>query len=183
MPEVTIRPRDTFEEQALARLRTWLEVAYADPPGSWRAEHWDDLGPGPHLTIEDDHGLAAHACIAWVDVLAGDRRLRAGYLEDVATRADRRGEGLGTAVVAAAAPLLEADAELGLLATGSLAFYERLGWVPWTGQLSVSEADGTITPTHEEEGYVMALFLPRTPPWVRVDLPLRRPRRDPEEAW
>ena len=165
----------------LDALLTWLEVAYEDGP--WRREHWTDLGPGPHLMIEDDHGLAAHACLDWVPVRAGDHDLRSGYVEDVATRADVRGRGLGTALLRAARGLIEREAELGLLATGSFAFYERDGWVRWTGPLSVSEADGAVTATPEEEGFVMALFIPRTPADLTVDLPLRRPRRDPEEAW
>jgi aminoglycoside 2'-N-acetyltransferase I len=180
--EVRIRQREDLDAAELDALLRWLETAFDEDP--WLPSHWDDLGPGPHLTIEDDHGsLLAHLCIAWVPVVAGDIELPAAYVEDVATRADRRGHGMGTALLKAARPLIEDGSQLGLLGTGAYRFYEREGWVRWRGPLSVSEPDGSITPTPDEEGDVMALFVPATPEWVHVDLPLRRPRRDAEEAW
>jgi len=181
-PRVRIRPGEDFAAEDLSTLLAWLETAYEDGP--WRPEHWDDLGPGPHLVIEDEDGaLLAHACIAWVHVQAGDLSLRAAYVEDVATRADLRGRGLGTALLEAADPLIRQGSDLGLLATGSIGFYARHGWVPWRGPLSVREADGSLTPTPEEGGSVMALLHEGTPAGIDLDAPLVRPRRDPDEAW
>jgi aminoglycoside 2'-N-acetyltransferase I len=179
---VRVRDRSDLSPEELQELGRWLELAYDDGP--WRAEHWDDLGPGPHIVAEDDDGeLLAHACVAWVPIDVGGRSLATGYLEDVATRADVRGRGLGSAVVAAAAPLIGADAAIGFLATGSQPFYERLGWVRWRGPSAVREPDGTVTPTPEEDDAIMAMRFPHTPSWVDVTQPIVRPRRDPEEAW
>jgi len=179
---VRVRQRDDYTRAELGVLLRWLEDAYEDGP--WRAAHWDEVGPGPHIVAEDDDGeLLAHACIAWVPVRVGETDLRAGYLEDVATRADVRGRGHGTAVVQAARSLIEAAAEIGFLATGSQHFYERLGWVRWRGRSSVTEPDGSATPTPEEDGYLMAMLFPHTPGSVSVDQPIRRPRRDPDEPW
>jgi len=178
---VRIRERASFSRSELDDLRVWLEAAYED--GAWRAEHWDEIGPGPHVVAEDDDGaLLAHACVAWVPITIGDVVLRAGYLEDVATRADVRGRGIGTAVVTATHPLIRDAAQIGFLATGSHGFYERLGWVRWRGPSAVFEPDGTRTPTPEEDGYLMALPFPETTP-LSLDLPIARPRRDPDEAW
>jgi aminoglycoside 2'-N-acetyltransferase I len=178
---VRVRDRSSFTTGELDDLRAWLEVAYDDGP--WRAAHWDEIGPGPHVVAEDDDGsLLAHACVAWVPVTIGPTTLPAGYLEDVATRPDARGNGYGTAVVTATHPLIRARAEIGFLATGSQPFYERLGWTTWRGPSSVIEPDGTRTPTPGEDGFLMALRFPDTPA-VSVDLPISRPRRDPEEAW
>jgi aminoglycoside 2'-N-acetyltransferase I len=180
--KVRVRPRDDYTRPELADLMHWLEDAYEDGP--WRPEHWDEIGPGPHIVAERSNGeLLAHACIAWVPVRVGETILRAGYLEDVATRKDLRGRGYGTAVVAAASPIIEADADIGFLATGSQPFYEQLGWLRWRGPSSVREADGSITPTPEEDGNIMAMLFSRTPAWVSVEQPIERPRRDPEEAW
>jgi aminoglycoside 2'-N-acetyltransferase I len=178
---VRVRDRSSFSPDELGGLRVWLEAAYADGP--WREEHWDEIGPGPHVVAEDDDGsLLAHACVAWVPVTTGPMTLRAGYLEDVATRPDVRGRGYGTAVVVATHSLIRAGAEIGFLATGSQPFYERLGWTTWRGPSSVVEADGSRTPTPEEDGFLMVLRFPDTPQ-VSLDLPISRPRRDPEEAW
>jgi aminoglycoside 2'-N-acetyltransferase I len=183
MPEVCIRPRSSFTPDELETLSRWLERAYDEPPHSWPAEHWEALGPVPHLTVERDGELLAHACIAWVPVDVAGERVLAGYVEDVATRADVRGRGLATALMRAARPLIEDGAALGLLATGSLGFYERLGWVRWRGPTAVVEADGSVTPTPEEDEWIMALLLPNTPPSVRPGLPIVRPRRDAIEPW
>jgi aminoglycoside 2'-N-acetyltransferase I len=147
-------------------------------------EHWSDLGTGPHVTISDDDGsLLAHACVDWVAVEIDGRPVASGYLEDVATRKDVRGRGYGSAVVRAAQREIERRAEIGFLGTGAFGFYERLGWVRWAGPTSVSEADGSVTRTADEDGAIMALLLPQTPGWVAPHMPIRRPRRDPDEAW
>jgi aminoglycoside 2'-N-acetyltransferase I len=182
MADVRIVERTDLSNEELEALLAWLETAYDEGP--WRREHWSDLGPGPHAMIHDDRGgLLAHACVVWVPVEIDGRHLRAGYLDDVATRADVRGYGHGTAVVTAAQGEIARRADIGLLATGEHAFYERLGWIRWTGATSVVETDGTVTRTEEEDDAIMALFLPQTPAWLRPDLPIRRPRRDPIEAW
>jgi aminoglycoside 2'-N-acetyltransferase I len=131
---VRLRERGSFSAAELDDLRVWLEAAYDDGP--WRSAHRDEIGPGPHVVAEDDDGsLLGHACVAWVPITIGDTVLRAGYLEDVATRADVRGRGIGAAVVTATHSLIRDDAQLGFLATGSQPFYERIGWVRWRGPL------------------------------------------------
>ncbi|MFL5766858.1 MAG: GNAT family N-acetyltransferase [Actinomycetota bacterium] len=177
-----VRRREEFSEGELRDLKRWLEDAFGEGP--WRAEFWSELGPGPHFLIEDDDGdLLAHACIASVPVTVGETPLDAGYLEVVATRADVRGGGLGSAVVEAASRMISEENEIGFLGTGSFAFYERLGWVRWKGPSAVTERDGSTTPTPEDDENIMALFVPRTPSSVSVTDPIVRPRRDPDEAW
>jgi GNAT superfamily N-acetyltransferase len=178
---VRVRQREEFSAAELAELMAWLAEAYEEEP--WRPEHWDDLGPGPHFTIEEDGALLSHACVAFVPVTVGGTVLQAGYLEDVATRHDARGCGLGTAVVEAADRMIANTAEIGFLGTGSQPFYQRLGWVRWEGSTAVTEIDGSVTPTPEEDGNIMGLFVPRTPDGVSVTDPIVRPRRDPIEAW
>ena len=81
---VRVRDRSSYTADELVELRAWLEDAYDDGP--WRAEHWDEIGPGPHVVAEGDDGsLLAHACVAWVPVTIGETTLPMGYLEDVAT--------------------------------------------------------------------------------------------------
>ena len=181
---IRVAQREELSVDDLADLLAWLEEAYGDPIGPWRRETWTDIGPGPHFMIHDAADeLLAHACIDWVSVTIGDRTVGAGYLEAVATRADARGRGLGSRLVEAADIEIKAHAEIGILATGSVPFYERLGWIPWTGPTSVAEPDGSITRTAEGDGAIMALVLPQTPAWVRPGLPIRRPRRAPDEPW
>jgi aminoglycoside 2'-N-acetyltransferase I len=182
MYEVRVVEREQLSPTELRELLRWLEEAYDEGP--WRQEHWSDVGPGPHALIRDESGeLVAHACVDWISVEIGGRTLRAGYLEDVATRADARGHGYGAAVVVGVQREIERRAEIGLLATGEFAFYERLGWTRWTGPTSVRESDGSITRTAEDDDAIMTLLLPQTPTWVSPAMAICRPRRDPEEAW
>jgi aminoglycoside 2'-N-acetyltransferase I len=53
--------------------------------------------------------------------------------------------------------------ELGALGTGSHGFYERLGWLTWMGPTSVRTANGPRR-TPDEDGYVMVLPTPASPP-------------------
>ena len=53
--------------------------------------------------------------------------------------------------------------ELGVLGTGRHAFYERLGWMTWRGQAFVRTPDGPRR-TPDEEGFILVLRTPRTPP-------------------
>jgi aminoglycoside 2'-N-acetyltransferase I len=183
VPELLIRDRAGFSTDELRTLGRWLAVAFDEPADAYRPETWEELAPGPHLLIEHDGALLAHACLTPVPIEAGGWTLRSWYVELVATRADVRGRGYGTTIMRAAAPLIEANSQLGLLSTGTQGFYERLAWIRWTGPTSVTEADGTVTPTPEEDDSIMALFVPGTPAEITPDLLIRRSRRDPFEAW
>ncbi len=53
--------------------------------------------------------------------------------------------------------------ELGCLGTGRQTFYGRLGWRTWLGPSSVRTADG-LRPTPDDDGYLMVLATPTSPP-------------------
>jgi len=183
MPTVRRLGREAFSEEELRELTNWLEAAYADPAGSWRDEMWVELGPGPHFLIEEDGDLVAHACLVFGQVRTGGRELETVFVENVATRSDRRREGLATAVMRAAQAEITNEADLGVLSTGTPAFYEPLGWERWLGPTSVREPDGTTTLTPEEDGFVHVLRTPKTPVDLDLMAPIGRDRRDADEPW
>jgi aminoglycoside 2'-N-acetyltransferase I len=116
-------------------------------------------------------------------VRTGGLELKTAFVENVATRADRRREGLATAVMRPAQAEIMNEAELGVLSTGTPAFYEPLGWKRWLGPTSVREPDGTTTPTPEEDGFVHVLRTPKTPVNLKLTAPIERDRRDADEPW
>jgi aminoglycoside 2'-N-acetyltransferase I len=63
----------------------------------------------------------------------------------------------------AAADHIRERYELGALATGSHAFYERLGWERWRGPSFVRTMTGQQR-TPNEDGYILILRTPTTPP-------------------
>src|SRR2546426_796867 len=52
---------------------------------------------------------------------------------------------------------------LGALGTGRYRFYERLGWLRWAGPSFVRTAGG-LRPTPDEDGYILVLPTPSSPP-------------------
>jgi aminoglycoside 2'-N-acetyltransferase I len=58
---------------------------------------------------------------------------------------------------------IRARFELGALSAGPHAFYERLGWMTWTGPSSVRAADGSQR-TADDDGDILVLPTPPSPP-------------------
>ena len=107
--------------------------------------------------------MLAHVAVVTRLLLAWGRELRAGYVEGVATRGDRRGRGLATLVMAEAGKVVREGYELGALAdgTGIPGFYQRLGWETWQGPTWVAGPKG-LERTAEEDGSVLVLRTPAT---------------------
>jgi aminoglycoside 2'-N-acetyltransferase I len=66
--------------------------------------------------------------------------------------------------MAAATDHIRSTFELGALGTGRHAFYERLGWETWRGQAFVRTPEGE-TRTPDDEGYILVLRTPTSPPF------------------
>ncbi len=150
-----------------AALRAMLDAAF----GADEAERFDDddwqhgLG-GVHFVLEVDGRIVAHASVVERELHVGDRPLRTGYVEAVATAPDRQGQGFGSIVMIDATYYIRETFELGALGTGRHAFYERLGWRTWRGPAFVRAPDGPCR-TPDEEGFILVLETPTSP---RLDL-------------
>jgi aminoglycoside 2'-N-acetyltransferase I len=96
----------------------------------------------------------------------GDRALRTGYVEAVATAPDRQGAGFGSTLMSEVSDYIRGAFELGGLGTGRQAFYERVGWRTWKGPSGVRTSEG-VRPTPEDDGYIMVLTTPSSPPLER----------------
>jgi hypothetical protein len=64
------------------------------------------------------------------------------------------------------------------LATGSPAFYERLGWRSWRGPTGYRAPDGRLVPTPEEKPMVLDLGA-----GVDLDARLECDWRDTQDIW
>ena len=94
--------------------------------------------------------------------------IRTGYVEAVATAPAHQGAGYGSMVMTDATALIRERFELGCLGTGRQSFYARLGWQTWRGRSAVRTADGLI-PTPDDDGYLMVLSTPSSPPFDLTD--------------
>ncbi|MGH2444629.1 MAG: GNAT family N-acetyltransferase [Candidatus Limnocylindria bacterium] len=172
---------DELEPDQLAELTELCELAFDEP----FAAVWERVGPGLHVMAEVDGRVAAHAMIVDRSLYLGheaDIALDAGYVENVATLPEVQGRGHGAAAMREIGRIIASEYVIGALATGSNAFYAKLGWETWIGPTSVRMADGERVRSSNEDGHVMILRTPRTPPDLQLDTPIAIDWR-PEDPW
>jgi aminoglycoside 2'-N-acetyltransferase I len=144
-------------------VRELLWAAFAaDEDGGFTEADWDHAVGGIHVLADEEGRIVAHASVVERSIHVGERPLRTGYVEAVATGPDRQGRGLGTRVMEEVGRIVREGYELGALGTGAHAFYARLGWETWPGQAFV-RTPGSRERTPDEEGYIMVLRTPSTP--------------------
>jgi aminoglycoside 2'-N-acetyltransferase I len=146
----------------LAALRRLVFEAFG---GRFDQHDWDHMLGGVHVLATEDGGVVAHGAVVPRVLKAGGRALRTGYVEGVATRVDRHGRGLATAVMAEVGRVIGERYELGALGDGSgiPGFYQRLGWEAWQGPTFVAGPRGRER-TAGEDGSILVLRTPATGP-------------------
>lgn len=113
---------------------------------------------GLHALIFDGSGLIGHASVVPRRVLYEGRAMRAGYVEGVAVRADRRREGHGQAMMAELERVIRAAYDLGALGASpdGAGLYAARGWLLWQGPSSALTPDG-IRRTAQYDGALWVL--------------------------
>jgi aminoglycoside 2'-N-acetyltransferase I len=152
----------------LRALKVMLEEAYDES----FVEDWDHALGGVHFLVDEDGEPVAHASVVERFLETGRLLLRTGYVEAVATRPDRERRGLASRVMEAATNHIRETYELGALGTGEFDFYARFGWEVWRGPTSVRTPAGDVVRTPDDDGYVMILRTPSTPPDLDVNAPI-----------
>lgn len=183
MTPVRLRSSQTedLDPDQLAELTRLCEAAFGEP----FAAMWERVGPGLHVMADAGGRVVAHAMIVDRQVFLGhemDVALDVGYVEHVATLPEAQGRGHASAVMREINRIIGDEYTLGGLATGSSAFYTRLGWETWTGPTSVRMADGERVRTPAHDGDVLVLRTPRTPAGLALDAPIAVDWR-PEAPW
>jgi aminoglycoside 2'-N-acetyltransferase I len=141
-------------------IRRLLDAAFgADEEERFTEADWDHSVGGVHFVLDDDGPIVGHASVVERELHIAGQPFRTGYVEAVATRPERQGEGFGTTVMRDATAYVRETFELGALGTGEQGFYERLGWMTWAGPSSV-RTDGGARRTPDEDGYIMVLLTP-----------------------
>jgi aminoglycoside 2'-N-acetyltransferase I len=155
-------PRET------AQLRAFLDDAF---DGQFDDDDWSHTLGGVHVLATVDGELVAHAAVVARQLLVGERTLRTGYVEAVATGAAWRRRGLGGRLMEPVERLVTGGFELGALAASDdgARLYERRGWLCWPGPLRALTPQG-IVPTPDEQVFVLAT--PASPATLDLDAPL-----------
>lgn len=119
---------------------------------------WEHALGGMHALLWDAGELVGHASVVQRRLVHAGRALRAGYVEGVGVRADRRRHGHGGVLMEALERVIRGAYDLGALGSSDMAlpFYAGRGWKLWQGRLSALTPDG-VRPTPEEEGGIYVL--------------------------
>ena len=127
-------------------------------PGGFAPEDWEHSLGGVHALAWDGDALVGHGSVVQRRLVHGGRALRAGYVEGVGVRADRRRLGIAGALMEALERVVRGAYDLGALAATdeAAALYAGRGWVPWRGPLSALTPAGVVA-TPEELGGVYVL--------------------------
>jgi aminoglycoside 2'-N-acetyltransferase I len=128
--------------------------------GDFGDADWEHALGGMHALIFDHGALIAHAAVVQRRLLHRDTALRCGYVEAVAVREDRRGQGLARAVLDAAEQVVRGAYQIGALCASDAGrpLYAARGWLPWRGPTSVLAPSGVIrTPDEDDSVFVLPI--------------------------
>jgi aminoglycoside 2'-N-acetyltransferase I len=157
-----VRTAHTAELDAatLEAARALLVEAFE---GDFCDHDWEHALGGIHALAWEGAELVGHASLIQRRLLHGGRALRAGYVEGVGVRADRRRGGHARAMMRALERVLVRAYDLGALGATDegAALYGALGWRRWEGPTSALTPTGVV-PTPDADGavYVLPLTVP-----------------------
>jgi aminoglycoside 2'-N-acetyltransferase I len=147
----------------LRDIRALLDIAFE---GDFTDEDWDHAIGGVHVWLIGSGGLISHGSLVERTLMCSGQTLHVGYVEAVATAAPHRRKGHGAGVMKHIGELIRERCALGVLSTGTHAFYETLGWENWRGPTFVDGPRGRERTPDDDSG-VMILRTSRSP---RLDL-------------
>jgi aminoglycoside 2'-N-acetyltransferase I len=154
---ISVRTAHTADLDAavLAAARALLEDVFE---GEFTDHDWEHSLGGVHALAWEGDELIGHASVIQRRLLHGGRALRAGYIEGVGVRADRRRRGQAAAMMEALERVVRDAYELGALGASDegAAFYAARGWQLWQGPTSALTPTG-IKRTEGEDGSIYVL--------------------------
>ena len=152
-------PTADLSPAELSGLRALLDDAFA---GHFGDDDWSHALGGVHVVAAVDGELVGHGSVVLRQLVAGERTLRTGYVEAVATAAPWRRRGVASAVMAEVERLVTGGFELGALSSSrqAVGLYAARGWQRWTGAVAARTPQGVVDSPGEA---VFVLPTPHTP--------------------
>jgi aminoglycoside 2'-N-acetyltransferase I len=155
MIELRSAHTSALDAATLASARALLVDVFE---GDFTDEDWEHALGGVHALVWEGDELIGHASVVQRRLLHGGRALRAGYVEGVGVRADRRRRGHAAAMMGALEAIVRSAYDLGALgaADEAAALYAGRGWTLWRGPSSALTPAG-IRRTPQEDGHIYVL--------------------------
>jgi aminoglycoside 2'-N-acetyltransferase I len=151
-----LRTAHTADLDAKTRsaMRVLLDAAF----GGLTENAFENVLGGVHALLHEDGELIGHASVVQRRLLHGGRELRAGYIEGVAVRADRRRHGHGDAMMTVLEQVVRSAYQLGALGASpdGARLYAARGWQLWRGPSSALTPQG-IRRTADKDGWIYVL--------------------------
>ena len=146
-------------EATLTAVRELLDEAF---DGDFGDEDWEHSLGGVHALVRDGDELIGHGAVVQRRLLHDGRALRAGYVEGVAVRVDRRRQGVGGLVMAALEDVVRGAYPLGALSASedALEFYAARGWRRWRGRTFTMTPTGVVRTDEEDDGIFVLPVVP-----------------------
>ena len=157
MVAVQVLADNELSADLLERLHRMVVRAF---DGDFAEEDWQHTYGGWRVVACDGEVPVAHAAVVPRELRVGDRPLRTGYVEGVATEPHRQRAGLGSLVMAETTHLVRREFEMGALSTGVPDFYRRFGWERWQGPTHVRDGEHTRRTPEEDDGVLVLRFGP-----------------------
>jgi aminoglycoside 2'-N-acetyltransferase I len=175
---VRLRVAHTAELDAgdLRAAHALLDEVFA---GELDESDWEHALGGVHaLAVDDDGVVVGHASVVQRRLVHRGRALRAGYVEAVGVRADRRRRGVASMMMASIEQVITKAYELGALGATDAAvpFYVGRGWRRWRGPSWALTPDGVVR-TADADGAIYVLARPESAE-LSLDEPLMADWRD-----
>ena len=155
MPDLRTAHTSDLDADALAAARALLDDVFE---GDFSDHDWEHALGGIHAMVWEDDELVGHAAVVQRRLLHGGRALRAGYVEGVGVRADRRRRGHAGALMEALERVISVTYDLGALSASDAAarLYAGRGWQLWRGPTAAITPSG-IERTPDDDGSVYVL--------------------------
>ena len=168
-PSLRRLPTSALTPIELAAIRTVIDEAFGDDEEErFTDADWDHAVGGMHFVLDLHGEIVAHASVVERLLEIDHRPVRTGYVEAVAVAPAHQGAGYGSSLMIDVTTWVADRFELGALGTGGHRFYERLGWQTWLGLSYVRAPDG-VRRTPDEDGFILVLATPTSPPFRLTD--------------
>lgn len=142
-------------DDLLARIRGVVFEAYA---GDFSDDDWEHTRGGWRVVLFEADAPVSHAAVVPRVLQVGQQTLQTGYVEGVATTANRRRRGLGGLVTTRATSLVQTEFEMGALSTSSQSFYQQFGWESWRGPAFVRDGAALLRTADEDDGLMVLRY-------------------------